>query len=111
MWVTMIMFLESAMGSWNFEQYNELSPEKRNFGIIFHLLVLFVNLLILLNLVIAIMSDTYGRLTDNRLGLYSQGIIEAIPSYKNDRRYGGLIVAVPPLNILTSFMLPFFCCI
>ena len=67
-------------------------------------------MLLLLNLVIAIMSDTYSRYAALKLGLYSQGIIEAIPSYKNDKRYGGLIVMIPPFNIISFFLLPFFHC-
>lgn len=44
------------------------------------------------------------------LGLFSQGIIDAIPTYKNDKRYGALIVAFPPFNILTFLCLPFLLC-
>jgi len=44
------------------------------------------------------------------LGLFSQGIIEAIPTYKNDKRYGALIVAFPPFNLLTFLCLPVILC-
>ena len=78
----MVMFFESALGNWDFSIYDEVDSElKRWYGITFHIIVLLVNMLLLLNLVIAIMSDTYALYEKVMLGLFSQGIIEAIPSY------------------------------
>ena len=111
---TLVMFFESALGNWDFSIYDEEvigSAAKHWYAIIFHIVVLLVNMLLLLNLVIAIMSDTYRRYSDVRLGLFAQGIIEAIPSYKNDRRYGALISAFPPFNLLTMGCLPVMLCI
>lgn len=68
-------------------------------------------MLLLLNLVIAIMSTTYAEFAEVKLGLYLQGIIEAIPSYKNNKQYGGLIVMTPPLNLIAYLLLPFYHCI
>jgi hypothetical protein len=67
-----------------------------------------INLLMLLNLVIAIMSDTYSLFVDQKLGLYYAGVIEAMPVYKQDKRYGALISAIPPFNLLVTILIPFF---
>jgi hypothetical protein len=107
---TMIMFFQSAMGEWDFEIYTILGPEKKYFGIMFHITVITVNMILMLNLIIAIMSDTYTHLSYVKLGLYSQGIIEAIPVYKNDKHYGGLIVATPPINVITFLWTPCLAC-
>lgn len=34
-----------------------------------------------------------------------------IPTYKNCKRYGGLTIAVPPLNLITFLLLPVYLCI
>ena len=68
-------------------------------------------MLLLVNLVIAIMSDTYRYYSELKLGLFSSGIIEAIPSYRNNKRFGALISATPPFNLLTMFSLPVMLCI
>ena len=68
-------------------------------------------MLLLLNLVIAIMTDTYSFYSKVMLGLFSQGIIEAIPAYKNDKKYGALISAFPPFNMFTMFTLPVLMCL
>ena len=110
---TLVMFFESSLGNWDFSIYEDesMSLGKKWYGILFHMTVLLVNMLLLLNLVIAIMSDTYSAFATVKLGLFSQGIIEAIPSYKNDKHYGFLISAFPPFNLLTMLCLPFMLCI
>ena len=70
--------------------------------------LLCINGIMLLNLIIAIMSNTYEELKNNSFGLYYDGIIEAMPVFKNDRRYGALIATVPPFNLLVVFFMPFF---
>ena len=37
-------------------------------------------------------------------------MIEAIPSYKNNKLYGGLISMTPPFNIIAFFLLPIYHC-
>lgn len=111
LWDAFIMFFATAMGEFDLEMYEEMGPTKKYYGIAFHVIVILCNLLLMLNLVIAIMSDTYSRFAQVQLGLYSNGIIEAIPSYKNDKRYGGLIVMTPPINMFAYFLWPFYHCI
>ena len=65
-------------------------------------------MILMLNLIIAIMSDTYGRYAREKLGLYFVGIIEAMPVYKTDKRYGALVSAVPPFNCLIVPLIPVF---
>ena len=104
----LIMLIQTAFGEFDIEIYNDLGEGKKYFGQIFHLIVIIVNILLMLNLVIAIMSDTYSQLSEVKLGLYLQGIVESIPSYKNDKRYGGLICMTPPFNIFAYFLLPVY---
>jgi hypothetical protein len=42
------------------------------------------------------------------LGLYFVGIIEAMPVYKTDKKYGALVSAVPPFNCLMVPLIPVF---
>ena len=110
-WDAFILFFATSMGDFDLGMYDEMGPTKKYYGIAFHVIVILCNLLLMLNLVIAIMSDTYSRFAEVQLGLYSNGIIEAIPSYKNDKRYGGLIVMTPPINMLAYLMWPVYHCI
>ena len=46
-----------------------------------HIAVLFVNMILIVNLLIAIMSDTYSRLATMRVGLYWSSVIKEMPKY------------------------------
>ena len=54
----LVTLFESALGQFDLEIYEELG-EKKYMGIVFHIVFLASNLLLLLNLIIALMSDTY----------------------------------------------------
>ena len=64
------MFFSSALGYWDLGIYEELGPGKKYYGICFHIFVIFCNMILLLNLVIAIMSETYKQFATVKLGLY-----------------------------------------
>lgn len=62
----------------------------------------------MVNLVIAVLSETYSRLNKQKLGLYYDGVIEVIPAYKYKKFYGALIAGCPPFNLLVLPFLPYF---
>eukprot|EP00347_Sterkiella_histriomuscorum_P019940 403339718 len=99
---TLIMLIQSSLGQWDLTMYDDLSFGEI-FGKIYHLVFLIVNLVMLLNLMIAILSTTFTNMHQLKLALYYDEIIEAIPQYKYDKVYGSLICSIPPFNIL---MLP-----
>ena len=76
------------------------------FGMVYHMIFVLMNSLILLNLVIAIMSEVINSIRSSKDGLYFSKIIEASPSWKNDKHYGFLIYAFIPLNVITLCLLP-----
>jgi hypothetical protein len=51
------------------------------YGEIWQMIMIVVNMILFLNLTIAILSETYNRLTTNRLGLYYDGLIAFLPAY------------------------------
>lgn len=80
-------------------------------GEVYIILVVLINSIVLLNFIIAILADTYGKLSSQSLGLYYDGIIARIPVYEDDSRYGGLIIGTPPFNVLAVLLVPIFCCV
>ena len=99
--------LEISMGQWDLTIYDEIeSPRRKFIGKLFELFVTVTNMLVLVNLIIAIMSDTYAYYVGYRKGLFSKNIIEAVPSYMNDKHYGSLICTFPPFNVISVLILP-----
>ncbi|CDW90047.1 wd-40 repeat protein [Stylonychia lemnae] len=96
---TIIMFIQSALGSWDMTIYDNLLIGPY-FGKVYHIIFLVFNMVLLLNLMIAILSTTFSILQEKKLALYYDGIIEAIPQYKFDKTYGSMICAFPPINLI-----------
>jgi hypothetical protein len=78
------------------------------FGVIFQIIVLLMNGVVLLNLIIAILANTFNIFEPKSLALYYDGIIEAIPMYKYNKTYSALNCAFPPFNCLMVPFLPFY---
>ena len=71
-------------------QYDDLGGWKQYYGYGLHVAVLFFFLILLLNLLIAIMSDEYAVLANVKTGLYWTNIILEMPKYKFSKYYGAL---------------------
>lgn len=85
-----------------------IRPSLRLFGIYYVLLYAFCNVLVLLNVVIALMSDTYNLMTPMRKGLYNYNIVKNAANYKPDKYYGGLIFISAPMAPFAFCLLPFY---
>lgn len=59
---TIIVLISTTMGQWDFSIYKELG-ELQSVGVAFHILVILINKILLLNLVIAILQQTYIELS------------------------------------------------
>ena len=71
----------------------------------------FLNAIILLNVVIAMMADTYANMTSMRQGIYNYNILLIAPAYKLDKRYGAITALPTPLTIFTFILLPYYLCV
>jgi len=104
---TFVMLFETALGMWDLSIYDSLSLG-RYVGVTFHLIVLMMNLVLLLNLIIAVLSNTYTVYEPKSLALYYDGVIESIPMYKYSKIYGALVCGQPPFNAISFLFLPGF---
>ena len=77
-------YLSASLGEFDLHQYDEYPGFKGTFGMALHILVLFINMILIINLLIAIMSDTYSRLASARVGLYWSSVIQEMPKYAYD---------------------------
>ena len=83
----------------------------RDFGVYFVLMFNFINVLILLNVVIALMADTYSLMSGVRKGLYNYSIVKNVPAYKLDNYYGGMVFLMYPFNMITFLLTPYWLCV
>lgn len=58
------------------------------------------NLILLLNLIIAILSSTYAFFEDKKIGLYYEVLVGKFAVMEYDERYGASACAQPPMNLM-----------
>lgn len=77
---------------------------QENIGMGFLFLFLLINLVLLLNFVIALLGGTFSNYEDKQLGLYYEVIVAMFPVMEYDDRYGSIVCAQTPFNL---FIMPF----
>ena len=93
------MFFESALGDWdltNFEGKNEEGDDLKTIyyiGIIYMCIFLIINMVFMLNLVIAILTNTFAYLDEMKNGLYYNVLINQFPLFEFDNKYGAIVCA------------------
>ena len=97
----------TGLGNYDLSVFENLSIGSK-VGEVYIIFCLLVNSIIMVNFIIAILADTYTKLTAQSLGLYYDGLIAQIPLYEDDNLYGGLIVGVPPFHMFALPMIPFY---
>lgn len=107
-WYVMIIFFQQSLGVFNFSDFSQMTLINPYFAQVFQLFQIVLNMILFVNLVIAILSETYIRLSEQKLGLFYDGVIEVIHAYKYKKYYGALIAAGPPFNLLVFPFLPLF---
>lgn len=65
-------------------------------------------MILLLNMVVAMMTDTYAEMSMYKKGIYNYQIMKILPQYKVNQNYGGLIAWTHPLNLISVPLIPYY---
>lgn len=107
---TMTYLTQAAMGAWDmsiflearayvcepwYDAANCYSVDKleldMNIGLIYMLCFLVLNMIVIMNLVIAILATIYEEYSSFKRGLFYDTLIAALPKHKHDRYYGFMV--------------------
>jgi hypothetical protein len=104
LWDSFIYFLSAALGSYDFSVFTvKVSDDEMNdvraknaealgeFGTIYMIFYLFVNLILMLNMVIAILAEVFTQYSEIQVGLYQSILLEMMPSMEFDSQYGAIL--------------------
>ena len=108
---TVIYLFGASFGSFNLYLFDDLSPQQRYLGQFFIVSFAFVNTLLLLNMVVAMMADTYAAMMETKDGIYNHAILSTVSQFRMSKTYGGLITGMPGLNLINLLFNPLFICI
>ena len=70
---TILLLYNTSFGEYDFAMFDvyEDYPEKKYIGHVFLIIFIFVNLILLLNMVVAMMTDTYALMSMMKKGVYN----------------------------------------
>lgn len=107
-----LYMFNASFGSYDlgvFDVYAESpTPSLKIIGHFFFFIFLFFNLVLLLNMVIAMMADTYAAMNEIKTGIYNYNVLIVEPQWRMNKHFGGIIALSPPLSPLTVLFLPFY---
>ena len=96
----------ASLGDFVYDDFNIYKTERKSMGRIYLTLFLGINMIIALNLLIALLSNTYSDLHEKSLAIYYKGIIQERPIYKYSKKYGSLVSSSFPYNIISYLFSP-----
>ena len=102
------IFLQGTFGEIEFGEYESEEESKiyARFGKFFHSIFILMILVIMLNLIIAIITDVYADAIKLKNGLFCNQVLRKFPALQWDNHYGFLTCAIPPFNILVPLVMP-----
>lgn len=63
--------------------------------------------ILILNLIIAILSNTYAMFDTKSIGLYLSKILNSRDEFDYDKNYGAFLLSMTPLNVVVLPAVPF----
>ena len=104
---TAITLFSWCLGNFDYNIFNNWTEVSPYVGYIFLTVFQLFTMIMLLNFLIAILSNTYANLNDVQIGLYLRKVLFLRQRGGYDSHYSAIIYAVPPLNIIAFVLLPF----
>lgn len=91
--------------------YRERGEFDKNTGRVFMASFLILNMVVIINLVIAILATTYNEFSTYERGLYYDTLIQALPINKNHKHFGFMVCAPSVLSFFILLISPlmYFC--
>lgn len=100
-------YFDGILGNFDFTIYDEMIPSKRYYAIGLNVLVLLSGTILMINLLIAIMTEQYTNMNSVKTGLYWSLIIAEMPKYAYHKYYGSLSMFPFFMSWLSFLSMPF----
>jgi len=111
LFTSLVTIMDASMGNFEFALFEAIDdPEKiilKNAGMVYIFLTVLIFTILILNLIIAILSNTYNVFADKSAGLYLSKILSQRDSSSYDENFGAFLSALTPLNIVLIPFVPY----
>jgi hypothetical protein len=105
---SILTVIDASLGNYDITIFDKIANENMAlFGKIYMITIIVMFNILLMNLVIAILANTYSNFESGSTGLYLSKILSTRDEMEYDQNYGAFLSAMPPINILQfPFILP-----
>lgn len=105
---SILTVIDASLGNYSFEIFenNVQRVELRNLGLVYTICIVLCFNIIVLNLIIAILANTYNIFDGKSNGLYLSKILMSRDELLFDPYYGSYLASMPPINFIQLFPLP-----
>ena len=101
MFESFLTITDASLGNFNFDIFETVNDEgMRLFGQFLILICVICFNLLLLNLIVAILANTYNLFDLRSTGLYLSKILNTRGELLYEENYGGFLAATPPINVI-----------
>ena len=105
MFESLLTVIDASLGNYDITIFERVPNENMAFvGKIYMISVIVMFNILLMNLIIAILANTYSNFESGSTGLYLSKILSTRDEVEYDENYGAFLSAMPPINVL---QLPF----
>ena len=104
---TALFLFDALLGNYKFSVFDNSQFGLGVYGKIYLMAYLIISNIVLLNFLIAILSDTYSHLNEKKQGLYLQQVIYIKQTLIKDENYSSLVFNFAPFNIFLLPVAPF----
>jgi len=106
---SMITVLDASIGNYDFTLFDQIDGNTFLvvLGNLFIIAVVLVFNILILNLIIAILANTYSIYDERSAGLYLSKILNARDEMSFDENYGALLLTMTPLNVIIIPYIPY----
>lgn len=98
---SILMVVDTSLGNYKLTIFDIIKdPVMKELGIVFTICILICFKIVVLNLIIAILANTYNTFDTKSNGLYLSKILNIRDEMTYDESFGAFLAAVPPFNFL-----------
>ena len=103
-----VTMMDASMGNYDFEIFDAIddNPMLKNCGKIYLIVGVLLFTVLILNLIIAILSNTYNIFDPMSKGLYLSKILSSRDEFSYDDNYGAFLTGLSPLNVVFLPLVP-----
>lgn len=93
----------ASLGNFDYVWFDNMTEVSPYTGYVFLTIFLLFTMVLLLNFLIAILSNTYANLNDVKNALYLRKVLFLRQRYDYHRLYSAILFGIPPLNVFSLF--------